>query len=61
MQLLYVLKSAYFFTSFDSDFFDSGTPENDRDDVKQVATGILEALNFFYVLYFMLDLFLGPS
>lgn len=36
MKLLYVLKSTFFFTSFDSDFFDDETPENERDDIKQV-------------------------
>ena len=37
MRLLYSLKSSSFFNTFDSDFFDGGTPENESDVVKQVG------------------------
>lgn len=41
MKLSYILKTSHFFSSFDSEFFDSGTPENEQDNVKQVQRGRL--------------------
>ena len=36
MQQLFTLKSSPFFNSFESDFLDGETPENESDYVKQV-------------------------